>query len=88
MATEQLAAYAPAPVVRYVGAPSLGAVGLGGISFGSGSILVDAALGSGVGYLIAPSGEKERYVVGGAVASGLGGLLGIGVLLACRYWRR
>jgi hypothetical protein len=75
-------------VARHVGAPTLGAVGLGAISSSTGSILIDAALGAGIGYFISPVDEEERYAIGGALASGLGGVLGIALLVGWRYWRK
>lgn len=66
--------------------PTLGGLTLGALSASSGSILVDAGIGAGIGWLIAPSGrEKTAYAVGGGVATGLAGVLGLGGLLVYRY---
>ena len=50
---------------------------LGAISQSTGSILIDSAIGGVTGYLLAPEKCQARYAVGGAVATGLGGLLGL-----------
>jgi hypothetical protein len=50
---------------------------LGAVSQSSGSIIVDAAIGGATGYLLAPTKARARYAVGGAAATGLGGLLGL-----------
>ena len=65
--------------------PTMGQVALEALSTGSGAILVDTAIGAGVGYLIAPESKKVAYAVGGGLATGLAGLLGLGGLLAVRY---
>jgi hypothetical protein len=66
--------------------PTIGAVGLGAISQGTGSSLTDAAIGAGIGYLISPSdAERALYAAYGALAVGLGGVLGIGILVGVRY---
>jgi len=69
--------------------PTLGSVGLGAISTGTGSTLGDGLVGAGIGYLIAPEqDERLSYSAWGAVAGGLGGVLGLGVLIAVRFWPR
>lgn len=68
-----------------LGAPTPGGIVLGTLTQSSGSILVDAVLGAGVGYLIAPEAKKPAYVIGGAAATGLLGLLGLAGLLGVRY---
>lgn len=68
-----------------LGAPTPGGIVLGTLTQSSGSILVDAVLGAGVGYLIAPEQKKPAYVIGGAAATGLLGLLGLAGLLGVRY---
>lgn len=68
-----------------LGAPTPGGIVLGTLSQSSGSILVDAAIGAGVGWLIAPETKKPAYIVGGAAATGLLGLLGLAGLLGVRY---
>jgi hypothetical protein len=72
--------------IVYIGAPTPAGALLGAVSQSTGSILLDAALGAGLGYVIAPD-EEERvsYTAWGAAASGLGGLLGVAVLLGYRY---
>jgi predicted cation transporter len=50
---------------------------LGAVSQSSGSILIDSAIGGAAGLLLAPEKMKTRAAVGGAVATGLGGLLGL-----------
>lgn len=71
-----------------VGRPTIGAVGLGAISAGTGSTLGDGLVGAGIGYLIAPEQDRGPYAAWGAVAGGLGGVLGLGVLIAVRFWPR
>jgi hypothetical protein len=68
-----------------LGAPTPGGIVLGTLSQSSGSILIDAAIGAGVGWLIAPKEKQGAYVVGGAVATGVLGLLGLAGLLGVRY---
>lgn len=76
-----------ASAIQQLGRPTLGSVGLGAISTGTGSTLGDAVIGAGIGYLISPSdAERGPYVAYGALASGLGGVLGVGVLCAIRFW--
>jgi hypothetical protein len=65
--------------------PTLGAMTLGAVSLGTGVSWVDAGIGAGVGYLIAPESKKVAYAVGGGLATGLAGLLGLGGLLVVRY---
>jgi hypothetical protein len=50
---------------------------LGALSQSTGSVLIDAAIGGAAGYLFAPKGTKARYALGGAVATGLTGVLGL-----------
>lgn len=68
-----------------LGAPTPGGIVLGTLSQSSGSLLVDAAIGAGVGWLIAPKGKQAGYIVGGAAATGILGLLGLAGLLGVRY---
>jgi hypothetical protein len=50
---------------------------LGAFSQSTGSILFDSVNGAGTAYAMAPDNAKARYALGGAVATGLGGLLGL-----------
>jgi hypothetical protein len=50
---------------------------LGALSQSTGSALVDAAIGGAAAYALAPRGAKARYALGGAVATGLTGVLGL-----------
>jgi predicted cation transporter len=50
---------------------------LGILSQSTGSVLIDAAIGGTTGFLLAPRDKKNRYAVAGAVATGLGGVLGL-----------
>jgi hypothetical protein len=50
---------------------------LGTVSQSTGSIIVDTAIGGVVGYALAPDRAKLRYAVGGGLATGLGGVLGL-----------
>ena len=59
-----------------LGVPTPGGIALGTLSQSSGSALVDAAIGAGVGWLIAPETKKAPYIIGGAAATGLAGILG------------
>lgn len=64
---------------------------LGALSQSTGSVLVDGAIGGTTAYFMAPSTAKARYAVGGAVATGLGGALGligtVAFILATRHDR-
>jgi hypothetical protein len=50
---------------------------LGALSQSTGSALIDAAIGGAAAYAFAPPGAKARYALGGAVATGLTGALGL-----------
>jgi hypothetical protein len=50
---------------------------LGAFSQSTGSVLIDGVIGGATAYWLAPRGEKTRFAVGGAVATGLGGALGL-----------
>lgn len=50
---------------------------LGALSQSTGSIVIDAAIGGTAGYLLAPRAKKNTYALGGAIATGLGGFLGL-----------
>jgi len=78
---------APPPLETPVGVagPTPGGVLLGALSQSTGSLLLDAAIGAGVGFLIAPENKRAGYVVGGAAATGLAGVLGLAGLLGVRY---
>jgi hypothetical protein len=52
-------------------------VGLGALSQSTGSVILDGLIGGTAAYWLAPKGAKTRYAVGGAVATGLGGALGL-----------
>ena len=58
---------------------------LGTLSQSTGSVLVDVAIGAGIGWLIAPEGKAPGYVIGGAAATGVLGVLGLAGLLGVRY---
>jgi hypothetical protein len=67
-------------------------IGVGGailasVSSSSGSVPIDGLIGAGIGYFLAPRGEKLGYAVGGGLAGGLAGVLGIAGLLAFRWYR-
>jgi hypothetical protein len=50
---------------------------LGALSQSTGSILIDGAIGGATAYALAPADARARYAVGGAAATGLGGLVGL-----------
>jgi hypothetical protein len=50
---------------------------LGAFSQSTGSVLIDGAIGGAAGYFLAPRSERNRYALGGAIATGLGGALGL-----------
>lgn len=50
---------------------------LGALSQSTGSVVIDAAIGGAAGYLLAPGTKKSTYALGGAIATGLGGALGL-----------
>jgi len=77
----------PRPITTALGLGAPTPVGLlvGGLSQGTGSILLDATLGAGVGWLIGPPQKKAAYIVGGAVATGVAGVFGLAGLLGVRY---
>lgn len=50
---------------------------LGAFSQSTGSVLFDSAIGATTAYALAPDQAKARYALGGAVATGIGGLLGL-----------
>lgn len=62
---------------------------LGALSQSTGSIVIDAAIGGVTGYVLAPERAKTTYALGGALATGLGGLLGlvgtVGYILATKH---
>jgi hypothetical protein len=49
------------------------------------ALLIDGAIGAGVGYLIAPASSKTGYALGGGLASGFFGLMGLAGTLVYRY---
>jgi len=69
-----------------LGAPTATELVLGALSGSTGSVLADSALGGGVGYVLAPREKKLRYAFGTAVASGIGGV--VGLALAVLYIKR
>ena len=74
------------PLPLKVGAGSSATdVVLGGLTESTGWIVVDAAVGAGVGWFIAPKGQETGYAIGGALATGLTGVLGLAGLLGWRY---
>lgn len=58
------------------------------ISTSSGSIVFDAGVGAGVGYLLAPTAARTTYAVAGAVLGGVGGLFGLALLAVYAYAKR
>ena len=65
---------------------------LGAFSQSTGSVLFDSAIGGTTAYFMAPDTAKARYALGGAVATGIGGLLGlvatVGFILATQSDKR
>ena len=76
---------AVAPAVNPILKPTLGGLTLGALSSSTGAVLIDAAVGAGVGYLIAPKSDKTGYMVGGSLAVGVAGGLGLLGLIGWRY---
>lgn len=75
----------PAGVVSpAVPAPTLGARTIGTLSMSVGSPVLDGAAGAAIGWLVAPPSKKVGYAVGGGLAAGFFGLLGLGGTL---IWR-
>ncbi len=61
----------------------------GALSTGTGSILLDAAVGATAGAYLTPSAKgRAKWMAAGAAATGLAGVLGLGGLLAYRLWRK
>jgi hypothetical protein len=58
---------------------------MGLLSESTGWVFVDAAVGAGVGWLVAPRGQETGYVLGGALATGLAGVFGLAGLVGWRY---
>ena len=50
---------------------------IGALTTSTGSPLTDALVGGIVGYLVAPRSERKAFAVGGAVATGLAGVIGL-----------
>lgn len=57
---------------------------MGLLSESTGWILLDAAVGGGVGWLLAPKGQETGYILGGAFATGLAGVFGLAALVGYR----
>lgn len=66
--------------------PTLGGKMMGAISMSSGSVILDAIAGGAVGYVIAPKSERTGYVIAGAAATGVGGILGMLLVGGYRYF--
>lgn len=64
---------------------ALESAALGALSQSTGSILIDTAIGGVAGYAMAPKKQRYRYAVGGAVATGLGGVFGLLATAAFAY---
>lgn len=58
------------------------------VSTSSGSVLIDAGIGAGMGYLLAPAAAKTTYAVAGALLGGVGGLFGLALLGVYAYAKR
>jgi len=68
------------------GSPTLKAQTFGALTTSvSTSTALDGAAGAAVGWVIAPGGEKVGYALGGAIATGLFGWLGLVGTLGWRY---
>jgi hypothetical protein len=67
----------------------LSGIALRGITQSTGSFLVDGTLGAAAGYFAAPT-DRQRfgYAVGGAVATGVAGLLGLVAIIGYSYVNR
>lgn len=52
------------------------------VTASTGSLLVDAAIGAGIGYVISPT---LAWAIAGAVLAGLGGVVGLGILAGAHY---
>ena len=68
--------------------PTLGGATLGALSSSTGNALLDVGVGAAIGWLIAPSGQKEGYALAGGAATGLAGALGLLGVLGYRYLTR
>lgn len=69
--------------------PTLGARTMGALSAGTGSVLIDAGIGAAAGAFIAPSSnERGAYAIGGAVATGVGGVFGLALVAAFAFFNR
>lgn len=80
---------APAAPVDPMLKPTIGGLTLGALSTSTGAVLVDGLVGAGVGYLIAPKGtDRTGYTLGGALAVGLAGGLGLLGLVGYRLLSR
>jgi len=68
---------------------ALSGMALRGLTQSTGSLLIDGTLGAAAGYFAAPSDhQRVGYAVGGAVATGLAGLLGLVAILGYSYISR
>lgn len=69
--------------------PTVGGLTIGALSSSTGAVLIDAAVGAGVGYLIAPRGtDRTGYMLGGGLAVGVAGGLGLLGLIGYRLLSR
>jgi hypothetical protein len=86
-ASQQLPAAVSHPVG--LGVPDPNGFIWGALSSGTGSILLDAAIGATAGSYLATSGKsRPGWMAAGAAATGLAGVLGLGGLIAYRLWRK
>lgn len=58
------------------------------VSTSTGSVIIDAGVGAGVGYLLAPVATRTTYTVAGALLGGLGGIFGLALLGVYAYAKR
>lgn len=62
-------------------APTVGELAMGALSSSSGSVLIDGAVGTAVGYAVAPKAKRLSYALVTGAATGLGGVFGLGLSL-------
>jgi len=75
-------------VLNGLGDAAPGASVMHALSWSSGSVLVDAAIGGFAGYAVAPKTEKNSrwmWTAGGAVAAGVAGVFGLLVTVGYGY---
>jgi hypothetical protein len=76
----ELPALGPGPMMPKAGMGQA----MGILSESTGWVLLDALVGGGVGWLLAPKGQETGYVLGGALATGLAGVFGLAGLVGYR----